>query len=148
MHSTKKKKRASFALGSKAHRRMTLPLIVLLILTISRLRRRNRQAGRRRRNTSALSGEAWVQEKLSGDRKRFQERALMPRSTFKRLVWIIETRGLLERSTTLSVSGKLMLLLYLLGQRASNRAIQDQFQIGAATVSLYVSEVLGALLAL
>ncbi len=113
-----------------------------------RASRRIKYAERMPRNTSALTGEAWVQEKLRGDHTRFQERARMPRSTFHRLASILETRGLLKKSRTLSVSGKLMLLLYLLGQRASNRAIQDQFQIGAESVSLYVQEVVDALLVL
>lgn len=60
--------------------------------------------------------------------------------------WLSEYTPLKESRKHFSVQQKLAMFLYIVGERASNRAVQKKFQYSDDTVSYLFHEVLSSLL--
>ncbi|KAG9405153.1 hypothetical protein AC1031_004261 [Aphanomyces cochlioides] len=63
------------------------------------------------RRNSCLSGDAWVQEKLNGNREVFVDMFRMPRFVFRKLLDILVSQGELEASHSVKPEEQLCTLL-------------------------------------
>jgi hypothetical protein len=84
--------------------------------------------------TSVLTGEAWVNELLSGNRRRFRENLRMNPETWHYLQNLLIHRGL-GPSRYVSVNEKMAIFLFIVGHAASNRQAQERFQRSGWTIT-------------
>lgn len=94
--------------------------------------------------TSSLGGEEYIQELITtAYPRRCQEIFRMPLETFLALEkWLTEHTSLKESRKHFSVRQKIAMFLYIVGEGASNRAVQEKFQHSGDTVSHVFHEVL------
>ena len=86
---------------------------------------------------SPLSGQAWVEQLLQGNPRRFRQNLRMDRNSYIYIRDLLLTKGLLEDSRHISVDEKLFIFLYIIGQRATNRNAQERFQRSGQTINKY-----------
>ena len=99
---------------------------------------------------SSLGGEEYIQELITtAHPSRCQEVFRMPLETFLALEkWLTANTSLKESRKHFSVRQKLAIFLFIIGEGASNRAVQEKFQYSGDTVSHIFHEVLNSLIPL
>ncbi|KAI8573484.1 hypothetical protein RHMOL_Rhmol01G0281200 [Rhododendron molle] len=97
--------------------------------------------------TSALTGQAWVTELEEGNPKRMYQSFRMSKNFFS-LVHQLEHNYGLQISERISVAEQVVIFLWIMGQRATNRNVQERFQHSGDTISRQFHNVLNALSAM
>lgn len=96
-------------------------------------------------STKISAGEAYVQELLNGRPRRFQKAFRMPRYTYLKLEKVFKEKTSLKGSDTISIAQKFAMFMWVVGQGATNRDVQEQFQHSGDTVSRCFHQVLDSL---
>ena len=102
------------------------------------------------RNTSALSGEAFINELLHGHRAPFFETFRMPRTTFQDLCTWLRRKKLLvaQRRSRMSLEQMVGRFLGMVGHNMHSRDAQNRFQHSPLTITKGFHQALDALLLL
>jgi hypothetical protein len=88
------------------------------------------------RNTSILSGQAWLDELLqSQNPRRFYDRLGMKPHVFQKLVSVLEDRGLIEETKHMTTGEQVAIFLFTIITGNSVRKIEERFQRSPDTIS-------------
>lgn len=101
------------------------------------------------RRTSSFTGAQYVEELFRQPQEcDFQEALRMPYHIFMALEAWLGANTTLASSRHVDIKEKLAIFLYSVGNRSSNRALQDRFRHSGETISRIVNEVLRAMIRL
>jgi hypothetical protein len=92
-------------------------------------------------HTSVLQGEAWVDELLNGNKRRFRNQLRMQPESFQALLDMLVSNGSLKSSRYVTAKEKLATFLFVVGHAASNRLAQERFQRSGWTITQSFNEV-------
>jgi len=70
--------------------------------------------------------------------RRYQEQLRMPIATFRELIIFCQEKTALRSSRHVSIEEKVYIFIYIVGQPASNRNVQEEFSKSGAIVSRYL----------
>jgi hypothetical protein len=86
-------------------------------------------------HTSALTGQDWVNELLSGHSGRFYNQFGMHRHVFCKLLETLRSLTGFDDTRYVSAEEQLMIFLHFARQAKSNRALMERFQRSGDTIS-------------
>jgi len=96
------------------------------------------------KRTSSLTGHRWVYEILNGSDTRFFEQVRMSKTIFRRLVDELTQKYGLQHTKNVTVEESVVMFLYILGQGATYRNVEERFQHSGETVHRQFDRVLKA----